>query len=102
MHDQSILYWAYKERVQQGRPLNVNHEAACFIEKTEGRVEKGAQCLNVGEKRMNVFFNEWTNVGRSMRLLLLQGGWTPWLIVVLIKILKKHRPNNLNSLIGFM
>ena len=41
MHDQSILYWAYKERVQQGRPLNVNHEAACFIGKTG---EKWKRC----------------------------------------------------------
>ena len=32
----------------QGRPLNVNQEAACFIGKTGGEVEKGAHCLKVG------------------------------------------------------
>ena len=39
----------------QGRPLNVNHEAACFIGKTEGEVEKGALRLKVGGKSMHFF-----------------------------------------------
>ena len=38
---------------EQGRPLNVNHEAACFIGKTGGEVEKGALCLKVEGKSMH-------------------------------------------------
>ena len=41
----------------QGRPLNVNHEAACFIGKTGEEVEKGALCLKLGGEEY-AFFNE--------------------------------------------
>ena len=34
----------------QGRPLNVNHDAACVIEKTGGEVKKGAHCRRQGGK----------------------------------------------------
>jgi len=38
----------------QRRPLNVNHDAACVIEKTGGEVEIGAHCLKVGGKRNGI------------------------------------------------
>ena len=35
----------------QGRSLNANHEAACFIGKTGEKVEIAAHCLKVGGKQ---------------------------------------------------
>jgi len=61
MHDQSILYWAYKERVQQGRPLNVNHEAACFICRTGGKWKRCSLPESGAEER--AFFNGRSKIG---------------------------------------
>ena len=64
--------------MHQGRPLNVNHEAACFIGKTGGGgVEKGAlrgSAWKWGEEY--AFFNGRSKVGGNWRgfASLLQGG----------------------------
>ena len=59
----------------QGRPLNVNDEAACFIGKTGGGVEKGALRLKLGGESMH-FSMEDQKYGGNWRgfASLLQGG----------------------------
>ena len=64
--------------IRHGRPLNVNDEAACFIGKTGGEVEKGALRMKVGGR---VFIFQWKfkSRGGSGGVLLhySNGGWTP-------------------------
>ena len=42
----------------QGRPLNANHEAACFIGKKGEGVGKGAHCLKMKGKSVHFSMNE--------------------------------------------